>query len=281
MRDGLCANQINLVAGIINGTSNYILTAMEQQQWSFEQALSKAQELGYAEADPSADVNGSDAAHKLALLASLAFDMQIDFDAIYREGIEKISIEDIAMAEELNYRIKHLGIANLQDDGTVSLRVHPTLIPTDMQIASIDGALNAVMVNGNYSGSTLHSGAGAGGVETASSVVADLMEIARGSSPLKTSLVQRQVVSIDEVSSAFYLRFELNDEPGILNKLTAYFSNNGINLNSVIQHKSTGNKVPVVMLTDVVKQSTLDAMIKHVEAMNDVFGEIVVIRIIK
>lgn len=278
LRDGLSANTISLVAGVINGTSNYILTAMEQQQWSFQDALSKAQQLGYAEADPSADINGSDAAHKLALMAALAFDMQVDFDGIYREGIDHVDIADISMAKELNYRIKHLGIASCHNE-SVSLRVHPALIANDELISSIDGALNAVMVKGSHSGITLHSGAGAGGAETAASVVADLVEIARGVNSSGANKSQLKVIPFAQMESAFYLRLSLIDEPGALNKLTGCFSQHGINLKSVIQRQTTANQVAVILITDVVNESVMTDMIERVRSLLEVQNDIVSLRI--
>ncbi len=280
IRDGLSANTIYSVAGIINGTSNYILTAMEQRNWSFQQALEKAQALGYAEADPTFDIDGTDAAHKLALLAALAFDMQVDFDNIYTQGIDQITIDDISTASELGYRIKHLGIASIED-GVVSMRVHPVMLPKELLIAAVDGAMNAVMVQNDYSGLTMHYGAGAGGNPTAAAVVSDLVQIGRKQKNIQAPINQREVGSIDSIFSSYYLRMNLVDKPGVLNKITQYFSRSGLNLETVIQKNKQQQTVPIAIITDKVQEVIIRSLLERLQEMPEISDGISMIRIEK
>jgi len=238
MREGLAGNKIQWIAGIINGTGNFILTEMRDKGRDFADVLKEAQDLGYAEADPTFDVEGIDAAHKLTILASLAFGIELQFEKAYTEGISKITREDVNYAEELGYRIKHLGITRKTEKG-IELRVHPTLIPEKRLIANVDGVMNAVLVQGDAVGPTLYYGAGAGAEPTASAVVADIIDTARTiDAPLhqKVPLLGFQtnamrdtpIVSIDDVETAYYLRMEAEDHPGVLAEVSDTFAKNSI-----------------------------------------------------
>ncbi len=285
LRTGLAANRISRIAGIINGTSNYILSAMANDGADFASVLAEAQRLGYAEADPTFDVEGIDAAHKLAILAHLAFDIPVSFDAVYCEGISGVALEDIAYAAELGYVIKHLGIAR-QDDHGVEMRVHPTLLPKKALLAKVDGVMNAVMVDGHASGPTLYYGAGAGGDATASAVVADLIELARqsGPSPIVPTVAQ-PLRSIDDAISACYLRVHCLDKPGVMAKLASVLSAADISIESIIQHEAQVRRqgedtwVPVVITTNAVVEAHMNAAIAALSELPEVHGPIQRIRI--
>lgn len=293
LRDGLSANRIEWVAGIINGTGNFILTEMRDKGRDFADVLAEAQALGYAEADPTFDVEGIDAAHKLVILAALAFGMPLRFDAVYTEGISEIAPEDVVYAEELGYRIKHLGIARQREQG-VELRVHPTLVPEECLIAQVNGVMNAVMVKGDAVGPTLYYGAGAGAEPTASAVVADIIEIARASvaqsssslvpaSPLGVAidaLHDPGVLAIADTVSAHYLRVSALDKPGVLSQLATIMSARGISIEALIQKEPRPgeDRVPLIMLTDETLESNLRAALTEIEALESVVGSVVHIR---
>ena len=290
MREGLAANKIQWVAGIINGTGNFILSEMRDKGRDFADVLKEAQELGYAEADPTFDVEGIDAAHKLTILASLAFGIELQFDKTYTEGISKITTEDMTYAEELGYRIKHLGITRKTDKG-IELRVHPTLIPEKRLIANVDGVMNAVLVYGDAVGPTLYYGAGAGAEPTASAVVADIIDTVRTiDAPLhqKVPLLGFQndairdtpILTIDDVETAYYLRMEAADKPGVLAEVSDTFAKNSISIEAVLQKEpATGeSSVHLIMLTQKCVESNVNQAIKAVEGLSSVLGEVVRIR---
>ena len=290
MREGLAANKIQWIAGIINGTGNFILTEMRDKGRDFADVLTEAQELGYAEADPTFDVEGIDAAHKLTILASLAFGIELQFDKAYTEGISKITAEDVNYAEELGYRIKHLGITRKTDKG-IELRVHPTLIPEKRLIANVDGVMNAVLVQGDAVGPTLYYGAGAGAEPTASAVVADIIDTVRTiDAPLnhKVPLLGFQndamrdtpVLPIGDVETAYYLRMQAQDKPGVLAEVSDTFAKNSISIEAVLQKEpATGeSSVHLIMLTQKCIESHVDQAIQAVENLSSVQGEVVRIR---
>lgn len=291
LREGLSANRIEWLAGIINGTGNFILTEMRSAGRDFDDVLKEAQEKGYAEADPTFDVEGIDAAHKLAILASIAFGMPLQFDKTFTEGISELDLVDVAYAEELGYRIKHLGIARKTEQG-VEMRVHPTLIPEKRLIANVDGVMNAVLIKGDAVGATLHYGAGAGGDATASSVIADIVDVARvidgGCSqqvpPLSVSqaaLASPDIVAIEDVETAFYLRLTVLDEPGVLSTITRQFSDVGISIEAVIQKQPVNGEktVPLILLTNTTNQKTLQQAIDGVQSLTSNTAPIVRLRV--
>lgn len=283
---GLAANQVQAVAGIVNGTSNYILTAMSQQGVSFEAALSQAQAQGFAEADPTYDVDGTDAAHKLAILAALAFDMDFRFAEVYTEGIYGITKEDLGYAEELGYRLKHLAIAR-QVEGGVEARVHPTLVPESSLLAGVSGVMNAVWIDGEGIGPTLYYGAGAGALPTASAVLSDLIAIARGDAlACRTGAKQQAVLPIEQVVSAFYLRIPSRDAPGVFAEVAAVLGRHGISIEGAIQRQGAARSgdsgeswVPIVILTAPVAEGTMAAALRQVQEMPAVLGDITRIRV--
>ena len=291
LRDGLSANSIEWVAGIINGTGNFILTEMRDKGRDFADVLAEAQALGYAEADPTFDVEGIDAAHKLVILAALAFGMPLRFDEVYTQGISELNPEDVTYAEELGYRIKHLGIARRRENG-VELRVHPTLVPEECLIAQVNGVMNGVMVKGDAVGPTLYYGAGAGAEPTASAVVADIIDIARvantttnsvSPSPLGVSLSDLStlaVLPIEDTISAHYLRVTALDKPGVLSQLAQIMSARGISIEAIIQKEPQAgeDRVPVIMLTNDTLESNLRAAIDEIEALESVVAPVVHLR---
>lgn len=291
MREGLAANKIQWVAGIINGTGNFILTEMRDKGRDFADVLKEAQALGYAEADPTFDVEGIDAAHKLTILASIAFGIELQFEKTYTEGISKITTEDVNYAEELGYRIKHLGIARKTENG-IELRVHPTLIPAKRLIANVDGVMNAVLVKGDAVGPTLYYGAGAGAEPTASAVVADIIDTARTiDAPLmhKVPLLGFQsdamrdtpILSIDDVVSAYYLRMQADDKPGVLADVSAIFARNNISIEAIVQKEpiSGQSSVQLIMLTQKCVESNINQALSAIENLKSVQGEVVRIRV--
>jgi len=248
MREGLAGNKIEWLAGIINGTGNFILTEMRDKGRDFADVLKEAQELGYAEADPTFDVEGIDAAHKLTIMASIAFGIPLQFDKAYTEGISKISQEDVLYAAELGYRIKHLGIAKETKKG-VELRVHPTLIPHRRLLANVDGVMNAVLVQGDAVGPTLYYGAGAGSDATASAVVADIVDIVRALTTdpenrvphlafQPDALVDTAILPMSEVVTSYYLRIHTEDKPGVLANITGILSEQGISIEAILQKQA-------------------------------------------
>ena len=294
IREGLAANRIEWLAGIINGTGNFILTEMRDKGRDFGDVLKEAQELGYAEADPTFDVEGIDAAHKLVILASLAFGIPLQFDKVFTEGISKIDPQDVSFAEQLGYRIKHLGIARRSGNGSggIELRVHPTLIPAKRLIANVDGVMNAVLVKADAVGPTLYYGAGAGAEATASAVIADVVDLARtltadpehrvphlGFQP--DQLNEINLLPIAEVETAYYLRISAMDEPGVLAQITQILADGGISVLAVIQKEPQEgqNHVPLVMLTNKAIEQKLDDAVDRIQALPATAGEVVRIRV--
>ncbi len=291
LREGLSANKVHWLAGIINGTGNFILTEMRDKGRAFDDVLAEAQALGYAEADPTFDVEGIDAAHKLVILASIAFGIPLQFDKVFTEGISAIDLQDVAYAEELGYRIKHLGIARRVVDG-IELRVHPTLIPATRLIANVDGVKNAVLVEGDAVGPTLYYGAGAGGEPTASAIIADIVDVARSFesanenkvAPLgiaNDALTNDAILPIEQVSTEFYLRIQVLDKPGVLSKVTQVLSNSGISIEAVIQKepKNGAPSVPLILLTNEIIEQCLLSAITAIEALDAVVGKVVKLRV--
>jgi homoserine dehydrogenase len=294
IREGLSANHIQWLAGIINGTGNFILTEMKENSSEFSAVLKQAQDLGYAEADPTFDVEGIDAAHKLTILASIAFGIPLQFDKAYTEGISKVTIEDIRYAGELGYRIKHLGIARKSEKG-IELRVHPTLISQDNLIANVNGVMNAVMVQGDAVGPTLFYGAGAGAQPTASAVVADVIDVARTLSHPENaipalafqegSLSDIPVLPISEIISEYYLRIMARDKAGVLADITEILGDFSINIEAVIQKEPRDHDahqlLSVIILTDEIQESIMDEAIEKIEALEAVGGKVARIRMDK
>jgi len=291
LREGLVANNIEWVAGIINGTSNFILTEMRDKNTTFPDVLKEAKNLGYAEADPTFDVEGVDAAHKLAILASLAFGHTFQFDKIYTEGITKIEPQDVAYAEQLGYCIKHLGIAR-KVETEVELRVHPVLIPKESLIANVDGVMNAVLVKGDAAGSTMYYGPGAGAEPTASAVISDICDIARTieSKPEKRithfgykydTLKDVTILPVCEVRTASYMRVTALDVPGVLVKITKALSEENISIEAIIQKEPAAEKnhVQLILLTNNTIEKYIDAAINKIKALDVTKGDIVKIRV--
>lgn len=278
LRDGMAANQLSAVSGIINGTGNFILTEMGAHQREFADVLAEAQALGYAEADPTFDVEGIDAAHKLAILAAMAFATPLNFDAVYCEGISSVTPADIEFAAELGYRIKHLGIAKQGTDG-VELRVHPTLLPKDSLLANVDGVLNAVLLQGSAAGQTVYSGAGAGRLPTASAIVADLVDLARSNGArietlgvCPSVLRPQPVLEMDDVVCSWYLRLHVEDRPGVMSALASSLSDQGISIEALIQKPPASEQalVPVVVLTNEASESALRRAVRSISAISAV-----------
>lgn len=291
LREGLAANQIQSLAGIINGTGNFILTEMKDKGRAFEDVLKEAQALGYAEADPTFDIEGIDAAHKLTILASVAFGVPLQFEKAYTEGISKLTTQDVEYAEELGYRIKHLGIARRHASG-IELRVHPTLVPEQQLIAKVDGVMNAVLVEGDAVGQTLYYGPGAGSEATASAVIADMVDVARFVAAEQGQAVASlgfaadkisnlPVMEMDEIESAYYLRISAEDHPGVLAKVSAIMSELEINIESVMQKESDqkGDLIPLVLLSHAVKEKQINAAIERIEALPEISGSVLRIRV--
>ena len=290
LREGLAANDIEWLAGIINGTGNFILSEMSAKQSEFSEVLQQAQDLGYAEADPTFDVEGIDAAHKLTIMSAIAFGIPLQFEKTYIEGIGGISSADISFAEELGYRIKHLGIARKTVRG-VEMRVHPTLISSTRLLANVNGVGNAVMVQGNFVGSTLYSGPGAGAEATASAVVADLIDLARDrvagvKAPVRPALGFTQadssldVLPIEQIEVGYYLKIPVLDKLGVMAKLSAVLQERGISIEAIIQKESENSEiVPVVILTQVVREQELNAALDALAELDEVTGPVTRIRI--
>ncbi|MDP2112149.1 MAG: homoserine dehydrogenase [Thiobacillus sp.] len=291
LREGLTANRIEWLAGIINGTSNFILTEMRDKGAAFEDVLKQAQDLGYAEADPTFDIEGIDAAHKLTILSAIAFGIPMQFDRAYTEGISKLTREDVQYAEELGYRIKLLGIARRAENG-IELRVHPTLIPERRLIANVDGAMNAVLVKGDAVGPTLYYGAGAGAEPTASAVVADLVDVTR----LHTAdphhrvphlafqpdqLADTPILPMDEVRTAYYLRLRAFDRPGVLADITRILADSNISIDAMVQKEPAEGEeqVNIILLTHITVEKNINAAIAKIEALDTVAGKVMRIRL--
>ena len=290
VREGLAANHIEWIAGIINGTGNFILTEMRDKGRDFGDVLAEAQARGYAEADPTFDIEGIDAAHKLTILGSLAFGIPLQFDRCYTEGISRIEAQDVAYAGQLGYRIKHLGIARRCENG-IELRVHPTLIPQRRLIANVDGVMNAVLVKGDAVGPTLYYGAGAGSLPTASAVVADLVDVVRALTTDPNNRVPHlafqpdelddtPVLPMDQVETAYYLRLTALDEPGVMARIASILGEHGISIEA-IQQKEPGEgetHVPLVMLTHRVLEGRMNQAIAEIESLGSVQGSVMRIR---
>jgi homoserine dehydrogenase len=291
MREGLAANQIQWAAGIINGTGNFILSEMRDKGRDFDDVLKEAQALGYAEADPTFDVEGIDAAHKLTIIGSIAFGIPLQFDKTYTEGITHVEQQDVLYASELGYTIKHLGIARKTDKG-IELRVHPTLIPERRLIANVDGVMNAVLVYGDAVGPTLYYGAGAGSQPTASAVVADVVDIVRALTSDPENRVPHlafqpdamsdiPVLDIEDIETAYYLRLSAVDRPGVLAKITAIFGESNISIEAIIQKEPVdgSSQVPIIFLTQRVQEKNMNEAIRHIEALDTVSGQVARIRL--
>ncbi|MCO6411131.1 MAG: homoserine dehydrogenase [Thiogranum sp.] len=291
VREGLAGNQIEWIAGIINGTGNFILTEMRDKGRDFADVLAEAQQLGYAEADPTFDVEGIDAAHKLTILASIAFGIPLQFDKVYTEGISYITREDVSYAEQLGYRIKHLGVARRTAAG-VELRVHPTLIPDRRLIANVDGVMNAVLVKADAVGPTLYYGAGAGAEPTASAVVADLVDVTRTLTAdpenrvphlafQPDALSDLKILPVEDIETAYYLRMCASDRPGVLADITRILGDRGISIEAVLQKEPPEGEqqVPIIMLTRVVREKQMQEAIEQIEALQSVEGKVTRIRL--
>lgn len=284
LREGLGGNAIDRVYGILNGTCNYILSAMRETGRDFGDVLQEAQELGYAEADPSFDVDGVDAAHKLAILTALAFGCEVDFDAVYIEGIREVSALDIAYAEELGYRIKLLGIAQQSADGILQ-RVHPCMVAKDTPIANVEGVFNAVVAEGDFVGRILSEGAGAGAGPTASAVVADMMDIARGSTLPTFAIPAHQLAKSEGASmalhvSSHYVRLMVLDRPGVIADVAAALRDEEISMEAMLQRgHAPGEAVPVVITTHATTQQHITSALKRIESMEAVLETPRMIRI--
>jgi homoserine dehydrogenase len=293
LREGLTANRIGWVAGIINGTTNFILSEMRSKGLDFATVLAQAQALGYAEADPTFDIEGIDAAHKATIMSAIAFGIPVQFDRAYVEGITALQAADIRYAEQLGYRIKLLGITRRRDDagGAIELRVHPTLVPASRLIANVEGAMNAVMVQGDAVGSTLYYGKGAGAEPTASAVVADLVDVTR----LHTadpdhrvphlafqpgSLADTPILPIEQVVTAFYLRLRVADEKGVLARITGILADNDISIDAVLQRESAEGErqTDLIILTHDTVEGRMRAAIAQMQALPTVLAPIVKIR---
>jgi homoserine dehydrogenase len=291
VREGLTANRIEWIAGIINGTTNFILSEMRDKGLSFDTALKEAQSLGYAEADPTFDIEGVDAAHKITILSALAFGIPMQFDKAYIEGISKLDAIDIKYAEQLGYRIKLLGITKRTPEG-VELRVHPTLIPSKRLIANVEGAMNAVVVQGDAVGATLYYGKGAGAEPTASAVIADLVDVTRmhTADPLNrvphlafqpNAMADLKILSMDEVQTSYYLRLRVQDQPGVLADITRILADEQISIDAVIQ-KEPGEgetQTDLILLTHLTREKRINAAIAKIEALGVVAGKVTKLRL--
>jgi len=290
LREGLTANRIESVAGIINGTTNFILSEMRDKGLDFATVLKQAQELGYAEADPTFDIEGVDAAHKLTIMSAIAFGIPVQFDKAHVEGISQLQADDIRYAEELGYRIKLLGITRRTSAG-VELRVHPTLIPAKRLIANVEGAMNAVLVEADAVGSTLYYGKGAGSEPTASSVIADLVDVTRLATvdpycrvphlafqPNQMSDVA--ILPMSEITTSYYLRVYVNDQLGVMADLTRILADAGISIDAVLQKGTrSGARTDIIMITHQTREKNVDAAIERIEALASVVGKVIRIRL--
>jgi len=291
VREGLAANRIEWIAGIINGTTNFILSEMRDKGLSFDTVLKEAQRLGYAESDPTFDIEGVDAAHKITILAAIAFGIPMQFDKAYIEGISKLDAIDIKYAEQMGYRIKLLGITKRTPEG-VELRVHPTLIPTKRLIANVEGAMNAVVVQGDAVGATLYYGKGAGAEPTASAVIADLVDVTRMHTADPENrvphlafqpgqLADLRILSMDEVQTSYYLRMRVQDKPGVLADITRILADEQISIDAVIQKEPGEGEVQtdLIMLTHQTREKRINAAIAKIEALKVITGKVVRIRL--
>ena len=291
LREGLTANRIEWIAGIINGTTNFILSEMREKGLDFDTVLKEAQELGYAEADPTFDIEGYDAAHKVTIMSALAFGIPVQFNKAHVEGINKLNAIDIKYAEQLGYRIKLLGITKRMPNG-IELRVHPTLIPAKRLIANVEGAMNAVLVNSDAVGATLYYGKGAGSEPTASAVIADLVDIARLESvnpehrvpPLAfqpEAMKNTPILPMSEVTTSYYLRLQVKDQPGVLAEITRILADLNISIDAFLQKEPQEGEtlVDIIILTHLTQEKNMDAAIEKVENLSTVMGKVTKIRL--
>jgi homoserine dehydrogenase len=291
LREGLAANRIEWIAGIINGTSNFILSEMRDKGLAFSTALAEAQRRGYAEADPTFDIEGVDAAHKLTILSALAFGIPMQFARVYTEGISKLTQQDIGYAEELGYRIKLLGITRRAKRG-IELRVHPTLVPTRRLIANVEGVMNGILVKGDAVGATLYYGAGAGSQPTASAVVADLVDVTRliTADPghrvphlafQPDQLSDTPILPIGEIETCYYLRLRVLDKPGVLARITRILADSKISIDAMVQKEppAGAKHVDIVMLTHLAVEKNVDAALARIERLPTVLGKVTRIRL--
>ena len=291
LREGLTANRIEWIAGIINGTTNFILSEMREKGLDFDTVLKEAQELGYAESDPTFDIEGFDAAHKATIMSALAFGIPVQFDKAYVEGITKLEAIDIKYAEQLGYRIKLLGITKRMENG-IELRVHPTLIPSKRLIANVEGAMNAVLVNSDAVGASLYYGKGAGSEPTASAVIADLVDIARLESVnpehrvphlafQPDALANTPILPMSEVTTSYYLRMQVKDQPGVLADITRILADLEISIDAFLQKEPMEGEtlVDIIILTHLTQEKNMDAAIEKVENLSTVMGKVTKIRL--
>jgi homoserine dehydrogenase len=291
IREGLSANMIQSVAGIINGTGNFILTEMRDKGRDFDDVLREAQQLGYAEADPTFDVEGIDAAHKLCILSSIAFGIPLQFSAVYTEGISAVSTEDVVNAGELGYRIKHLGIARRTDKG-IEMRVHPTLIPEKQLIANVDGVMNAVLVQADKLGPSLYYGAGAGADPTASAVVADIIDVARTITTdaqnrvphlafQPDQIVDIPILPITAIHTAYYLRMSVDDRPGVMAEITRIMGDKEISIEAMLQKEPEAGvtRATIIMLTQKIREQKMVDAIEVITGLAAVHGQVHRIRV--
>jgi len=291
IREGMAGNRIQWLAGIINGTGNYILTSMRDDARDFDDVLAEAQALGYAEADPSFDVDGIDAAHKLTIMASIAFGIPLQFDRVYTEGIRDITLADIRMAAELGYEIKHLGIARRTVRG-IELRVHPTLIPHRQLLANVDGVMNAIWMHGDAVGPTLHYGAGAGAEPTASAVVADLVDVVRALTTDPTNrvphlafqadaLADTPVLAAQDFETSYYLSMVALDKPGVLAEVTRILGDLEVSIEAILQKEPSpeDKTARIIILTQKTLEGKLDEAVKAIEALAPIQGAVKRLRV--
>lgn len=284
LQNSLAANKIEKIYGILNGTTNYILTDMSKEKKEFAESLKDAQKLGFAEADPSSDIDGDDAAYKITILSSLAFETLVDVENIYVEGIRAIEIDDIELAQEMGYVIKLLAIAKNTPEG-LDIRVHPAFVPEDHSLAMINGTYNCVYLYGDAVGQLMSTGRGAGQMPTGSAVTADIIQIAKDINYNQRELqnldsfLKTKVINIDEIKNNFYLRLEVADKPGVMAKIAKIFGDNDVSLASVLQKQKDNPIVPLVFITHSVKEKNLNSSLKKIEALDDVIAIKSVIRV--
>ena len=284
IREGLVGNRIKWIAGIINGTSNFILSEMARpgSSRSFDDVLKEAQELGYAEADPTFDIEGIDAAHKLTILATIAFGIPLSFPAIYTEGISSVTPGDVQLASELGYRIRHLGIAKKLND-VVELRVHPTLVPDYEMLAQVDGVMNAVMIGSDVAGATMYYGAGAGAGPTASAVMADIVDVVRFGTNLPDAGFSRTEVAkinkIDSIYSAYYLRLGVMDKPGVLAHVSSILGEHDVSIEVLNQKDARRSDPQIIIITNEVAESVINAAINQLSSLEEITSGVTRIRV--
>lgn len=289
MREGLTANRIQWLAGIINGTTNFILSEMRSRGLSFADALADAQRLGYAEADPTFDIEGVDAAHKLSLLSSLAFGVPVQFEKAHIEGITTLAADDIAHAERLGYTVKLLGITRAREQG-IELRVHPTLVPSDSMLANVQGAMNAVMVHGDAVGPTVYYGAGAGELPTASAVVADLVDVARLFDAAhdhrvpylafqQNAMADTPILAMEDVHSSYYLRLRVEDRPGVLADIARILADSSISIGSMFQEPAVNDETDIIFLTHEAREGDIEKAILKIQTLDFVRSPVTRLRV--